>query len=566
MNFTQVLKFFVKEIDLKTWLKVIINFIFHFSIIISEILFLSTFFVILNNKTDSALVNKFFEKLESYFFKFFDTFSVTEIYIVILIFFLLIKNILTISHSIYYNSFIFNLSVKKSSEILRSYMNKSFEDFSKKEISIYIKQLVRDVENVFVGIFGLIVTFISELIYVVILVYFISNLVEFNPTYDVYFALLVMLLILYILYIYAKKYGELRGSTEIVVFKTLNDTLNIFKEIKLFGNSKDFVNRYYKFLDKYFKTRVASGVINLSPKFMFELFLLIFFFIIFKNESSELNINEFVIKYSVFALALLRLIPSFAKLSSYFSVILYNLKSIDFIRNDLKKNSKLDLKKSFRTIRANNIQLSNIYLNYINKKGTKISSKFKNLNLNFSKDNIYGIYGASGSGKTSILNLISGFIKPSKGKVLFNNKEYSLLNITKNFNIGYASQTPTIIDENVIINTVLRYENSKQKIDHLKKYLKIFNLEKFAKNKYFTNKSISSIKNMSGGEKQRIGLIRALINNPDLILLDEPTSSLDKKNEKKVLEFLRSIKKDKIIIITSHKFEHKKYFDKIINL
>ena len=160
---------------------------------------------------------------------------------------------------------------------------------------------------------------------------------------------------------------------------------------------------------------------------MFELFLLIFFFIIFKNESSELNINEFVIKYSVFALALLRLIPSFAKLSSYFSVILYNLKSIDFIRNDLKKNSKLDLKKSFRTIRANNIQLSNIYLNYINKKGTKISSKFKNLNLNFSKDNIYGIYGASGSGKTSILNLISGFIKPSKGKVLFNNKEYSLL-------------------------------------------------------------------------------------------------------------------------------------------
>ena len=58
---------------------------------------------------------------------------------------------------------------------------------------------------------------------------------------------------MYILYIYAKKYGELRGSTEIVVFKTLNDTLNIFKEIKLFGNSKDFVNRYYKFLDKYFK-------------------------------------------------------------------------------------------------------------------------------------------------------------------------------------------------------------------------------------------------------------------------------------------------------------------------
>ena len=365
MNFIQILKFFIKEIDLITWLKVIINFIFHFLIIISEILFLSTFFIILNNKIDSDLVNKFFEKLESYFFNFFVIFSVTEIYIVLLIFFLLIKNILAISQNIFYNSFIFNLFIKKSSQILKAYMNKSFEDFTKKEISIYIKQLVRDVENVFVGIFGLIVTFISELMYVLILIYFISNLVEFNPSYEVYFTLLVMILILYVLYIYAKKYGELRGATEILVFKTINNTLNIFKEIKLFGNSKDFVNRYYKFLGKYSKTRIASGIINLSPKFMFELFLMIFFFIIFKNESSELNINEFVIKYSVFALALLRLIPSFAKLSSHFSIILYNLKSIDFIKDDLRKNLQPGLKKSLKIIRVNNIQLSIVYLGCI---------------------------------------------------------------------------------------------------------------------------------------------------------------------------------------------------------
>ena len=71
---------------------------------------------------------------------------------------------------------------------------------------------------------------------------------------------------------------------------------------------------------------------------------------------------------------------------------------------------------------------------------------------------------------------------------------------------------------------------------------------------------------MSGGEKQRIGLIRAFINNPDLILLDEPTSSLDSKNEEKVLKYLKSIKKNKIIVVTTHKINHKKYFDKVINL
>ena len=565
MNFIEVFKFFTKQIELKIWFKVLINFFLYFAIILSEILFLTTFFIILNKKTDSEIINIFFSKLELLFFKFFENLTNTELYIVILIFFLFLKNILSIGQSIYYNSFIFNLAVKKSSQILASYINKSFEDFSKKEISIYIKQLVRDVENVFVGIFGLIVTFINELLYVLVLIYFISNLIDFTPSTEVYLLLLLMLLTLYFLYIAAKKYGELRGSTEIVVFKTLTDTLNVFKEIKLIGNAKDFVKRYYIFLNKYFKTRVASGVINLSPKFMFEFFLLVFFFIIFKSESKQFDISQFVLKYSVFAIGLLRLIPSFAKLSSYFSIILYNLKSIEFIKNDLNFNIKPTFSR-LKNIKLKNIKLSGVYLNYLNKKNSKTSSKLKNLNINLKINNIYGIYGESGSGKTSILNLISGFVKPSKGKIFFNNKEYHFKDLTQKFNIGYASQTPTIIDENVLINTTLKYENSKKTINKLKKYLKIFNLLKFSNRRYFEDKKISSIKNMSGGEKQRIGSIRAFINNPDLILLDEPTSSLDKKNEKKVFEFLKSIKRNKIIVVTSHKIEHKKYFDKIIDL
>ena len=69
-----------------------------------------------------------------------------------------------------------------------------------------------------------------------------------------------------------------------------------------------------------------------------------------------------------------------------------------------------------------------------------------------------------------------------------------------------------------------------------------------------------------GGEKQRIGFIRSILRDPDLILLDEPTSSLDNKNEKKIFEYLLKIKNDKIIIVSTHKESQKKYFDKIINL
>ena len=124
---------------------------------------------------------------------------------------------------------------------------------------------------------------------------------------------------------------------------------------------------------------------------------------------------------------------------------------------------------------------------------------------------------------------------------------------------------PTIIDENIYVNIALEYSSNPNTRNKIKKYLKKFDLNKFNKKKYFIDSVSSTIKDMSGGEKQRIGFIRAIINDANLILLDEPTSSLDSKNEKKIFEFLSSIKKDKIIVVTSHKKNQKKYFDKIIN-
>ena len=164
------------------------------------------------------------------------------------------------------------------------------------------------------------------------------------------------------------------------------------------------------------------------------------------------------------------------------------------------------------------------------------------------------------------MNLLSGFIKPDNGKIIIDKKNYNFYSVTNKIKVGYAPQMPTIIDENICVNIKLDYSSNLSSKNKIKKYLKKFNLDRFNKKKYFIESISSSIKNMSGGEKQRIGFIRAIINDPNLILLDEPTSSLDSKNEKIIFKFLDSIKKDKIIVVTSHKESNKKYFDKIINL
>ena len=98
--------------------------------------------------------------------------------------------------------------------------------------------MVRDVENVFVHAFALMINFISELIYVILIIIFLKNLINFNPNYEIIILLILLISILYYLFIEAKKYGRLRASSEITVFKTLSDTLNIFKEIKIINNSK----------------------------------------------------------------------------------------------------------------------------------------------------------------------------------------------------------------------------------------------------------------------------------------------------------------------------------------
>ena len=158
---------------------------------------------------------------------------------------------------------------------------------------------------------------------------------------------------------------------------------------------------------------------------MFEISLLVIFFAIYKNDTSSLNINDFVMKYSVLALALIRLIPSFAKLSAHFSWALYNLNSVQYIERDLrkklpKKNNKISKKDSIRTMRIQGVRLD-----YINKDNSKLSRKFNNLSINLKKNNIYGIVGESGSGKSTLGRCLVRLLVPDKGIIKVGGQDIS---------------------------------------------------------------------------------------------------------------------------------------------
>ena len=186
-------------------------------------------------------------------------------------------------------------------------------------------------------------------------------------------------------------------------------------------------------------------------------------------------------------------------------------------------------------------------------------------NFSVSKSKHLIISGSSGSGKTTLMNLMSGLLKPTSGFISFEENDFSKLteeNIDqiRSKNFGFIFQRLHLIKHLTVEQNILLGLNKDQSP----------NIDELLDDIGLKNKHTQLAKNLSFGESQRVAIARGIINSPKVIFADEPTSSLDDKNTKKVLEliFSQAKKNNSTIIISSHDERVKKFFKKIqeINL
>ncbi len=189
-----------------------------------------------------------------------------------------------------------------------------------------------------------------------------------------------------------------------------------------------------------------------------------------------------------------------------------------------------------------------------------------NINLKLPNEGLTVIEGPSGCGKTTLLNLLSGLI-PFDGDVQINNRHINLMNSKEmdEFrlkNYGFIFQDFKLFEnENVINNILFPLEaiSVSPKETKLRKCQDLINMVGL---KQSTTQKVSKL---SGGEKQRVAIARALVNNPKIILADEPTGSLDSKNAHEIMKILQKISLRSIVIVVSHDAElSKEYADQII--
>ena len=205
--------------------------------------------------------------------------------------------------------------------------------------------------------------------------------------------------------------------------------------------------------------------------------------------------------------------------------------------------------------------MDNISFNYETDKKVALN----NINIDIKKGKSVGIIGKSGSGKSTLIDIIIGLLEPSSGEILIDGKKIGTKKILWQKQLGYIPQEIYLLDDTIRNNITFGIENDKIDEELLLDTIKKSQLENFINS--LPNKLDTIVgergARISGGEKQRIGIARALYNKPKIMIFDEATSALDIYNENKILEEVFENKKDKTLIIISHRNNTVKYCDSI---
>lgn len=209
--------------------------------------------------------------------------------------------------------------------------------------------------------------------------------------------------------------------------------------------------------------------------------------------------------------------------------------------------------------------VSKISKTYYSKKGADCQA-LKNVSFSLGNSGLYFVLGKSGCGKSTLLNILGGLDKADSGEISYNGKEFSLFSKKdferyRNETVGFVFQDYNLIDnfnvyENVDIALSLQSATDKDKL--ISQALKQVGLEGYEKRK---------ISELSGGQKQRVAIARAIVKNSSIILADEPTGNLDSDTGKDILDLLKNLSADKLVIVVTHDKENAElYGDGIISL
>lgn len=444
-------------------------------------------------------------------------------------------------------------SHKFSTEFLKFFLLREYSWFANQDISKLIKDTLEETSILIMKVYAALGNCICSIINCIIL---ISVFILFAGIKV--FISLIILLIPYILYSKfisnkLKNYGLIRFNENQNRYQLLKNIYSGIKEIKS-GNLE------FKFFNFFKQTNLnlsfimrKIAVLSQSPRFILE-FIFIFIavlIILFITISYKFSSTYVVTSVSVILLSVLRLIPQIQNLFKSYTDLKFYLPTLDqFSKNYSSfyfnfQNRKLD--NNFKSLSFNKeLKLENICFEI---KQKKILS---NISFTITKDSLVGIFGESGSGKTSLAEIIIGLKNLNEGKIFVDGKKINTQDKEYQNMFSYVPQNSFLINDTIFNNLVFYGNKELDANDSIAKLIKVIELEKFIDGLEYGLSTVvgEDGKMISGGEKQRISIGRAIHSNRQIIIFDEATSGLDEKTQEKLVENIKKLKNLTKIIIS----------------
>ena len=465
----------------------------------------------------------------------------------------LIKNLLVIYINIFQTKFSSELSYDLSRDLFNQYLSMSIIFHSSLNSSRLLRNTTDEIFIFVKFIITSILLIFSDLALLFIFSILLISLSSFKTISILILFSIVAILIYYLSKDKIKSYGDKRLILAENVLKFIREGFSSIREIKIYNLKNFFVTRYREEGQKTIPLSIFINLVAALPKVIFEMFaLILFLLLIFYSLSINQNIDQLIPILTILVLSIYRIAPSVVRILQNFQRIkhympsFYNLKSA-FEFNKDKVDTVIENVNSDFNFEC--IELKNIFFNY--KKDKKI---LEAINLKIKKGTRLLIQGKSGCGKSTFLDIICGLLPPEKGKILINEIEATEIDKKRLLSkISYVSQVPFLLDNDIISNVALGMQNNYD-LKKIIKILKIVELKNFADNinNNFSNRLGERGSLISGGQKQRIAIARALFFDPQMLILDEATNSIDYETEIKILKNIISEYPNLTIVKVSH--------------
>jgi len=473
--------------------------------------------------------------------------------------------------SIMINKFIiiycFEHGVKMRASLMDRYQSMPYLEYVERNSSEYIYRIQQLVNEFSQTVLHSILKLVSEGLVMIMLVLLLAF------TSGISIALLIILIVIMLLFYnqyfgsQLNGYGEETNHYSATMVKAIREGVESFKEVKILAIELHFLNKVRNSAKKYASAAAKYVFITSIPRYLIEL-ILVFFVVLLVLLFTQLGYkSEALIPIlSMFGVAAMRLAPSTNQIINGVTQIRFSSNTIDLLYSDMLKTNSDD---NYQQVKRQNTKFKTLKVKRatFTYPGMKVPALL-DISLEINAGEVIGFIGASGSGKTSLVDLLLGILEPQKGKIFYNNSNFKKHLYDWMSEIAYLPQKVFLTDDSLRHNIALGIDESDINENDIKKatlQAKLNDLIEDLPEGVDTLLGEGGIR-ISGGQRQKVALARAFYHNRQVLVMDESTSALDKDTEREIINEIKQLKGKVTMIIIAHRMTTLQHCDRIYKL